>query len=425
MNTPAIQITGLGKRYQLGETMGELPSLAQAVRGAARWLLPWNQRATEKSFWALRNVDLTIAPGEVVGVVGKNGAGKSTLLKILSRITDPTTGQATVHGRVASLLEVGTGFHPELTGKENVYLNGSLLGLSQPEIHERYDDIVNFAEMHRFMDTPVKRYSSGMYVRLAFAVAAHLDPEILIVDEVLAVGDAAFQAKCLGKLGQVAESGRTVLFVSHNMPAVRQFCQRAVWLKNGTIVEDGPAVDVVSHYEQDAPRAHTLEELREQVKQLGHDDVVQLTDVRVMQDGHESLTLENGSDSQLHIRFEVFKPAPNLRILVDLLDARNQWVFRTFHDSDASTGSQFMPGQYEAALTLPADLLCPTEYTLRIGAAIYGDRRCTPEYLHVPIHVTHTGRVDRAYPAHHAYGSLLPRLPWTLTEHRQTRSLAA
>jgi lipopolysaccharide transport system ATP-binding protein len=202
-----------------------------------------------EEIWALRNVSFAVKRGEVLGIVGRNGAGKSTLLKILSRITEPTAGRARVRGRVASLLEVGTGFHPELTGRENIYLNGAILGMSRAEIRRKFDEIVTFAEVERFLDTPVKRYSSGMYVRLAFAIAAHLEPDILVVDEVLAVGDATFQRKCLGKMGDVAQQeGRTILFVSHNMAAVQQLCARAVLLKGGMVVDEGTPSKVISNY---------------------------------------------------------------------------------------------------------------------------------------------------------------------------------
>jgi len=208
-----------------------------------------HSRNSVEDFWALKNVSFEVKPGDVVGVIGRNGAGKSTLLKILSRITEPTEGRITITGRVASLLEVGTGFHPELTGRENVYLNGAILGMSRAEIKAKFDEIVAFAEVEKFLDTPVKRYSSGMYVRLAFAVAAHLEPEILIVDEVLAVGDAEFQKKCLGKMHDVATGGRTVLFVSHNMQAVRNLCQRAILLNRGQLVLHGGVDECVTAYE--------------------------------------------------------------------------------------------------------------------------------------------------------------------------------
>lgn len=207
-----------------------------------------NLNPDSEDFWALNDVSFEVKQGERLGIIGRNGAGKSTLLKIVSRITEPTTGSVRIRGRVASLLEVGTGFHPELTGRENIYLNGAILGMSRQEIKNKFDEIVDFSEIEKFLDTPVKRYSSGMYVRLAFAVAAHLEPEILIVDEVLAVGDAAFQKKCLGKMEEVGSEGRTVLFVSHNIQAITRICNRVVWLGNGELLDDGPALSVVHSY---------------------------------------------------------------------------------------------------------------------------------------------------------------------------------
>ncbi|MCP3980404.1 MAG: ATP-binding cassette domain-containing protein [bacterium] len=238
MSEVAIQAERLGKRYRLGESTGgafSYKSLRESLTAGLRRIASRESGAAPAEVWALRNVSFEIPRGEVVGIIGPNGAGKSTLLKLLSRITRPTEGRARIFGRVGSLLEVGTGFHPELTGRENVYLNGAILGMLRSEIDSRFDEIVAFAEVERFLDTPVKRYSSGMYMRLAFAVAAHLEPEILLVDEVLAVGDAAFQKKCLGKMDEVARGGRTVLFVSHNMNAVQDLCSRAMLLREGGI----------------------------------------------------------------------------------------------------------------------------------------------------------------------------------------------
>jgi homopolymeric O-antigen transport system ATP-binding protein len=251
--TPAITIENLGKRYLTGRQRGNGDGMRHAIEGAIRspldWLRSsWGKKMQQLDFWALKNVSLEINRGEVVGIIGGNGAGKSTLLKILSRITVPTEGRIRINGRTASLLEVGTGFHQELTGRENIFLNGAILGMSRAEIVRKFDEIVDFSGVEAFLDTPVKRYSSGMYVRLAFAVAAHLEPEILIVDEVLAVGDAAFQKKCLGKMGSFAKSGRTVLFVSHNMEAVRTLCQRCIWIKDGHVHKDGAADDIVESY---------------------------------------------------------------------------------------------------------------------------------------------------------------------------------
>ncbi len=252
MSILAIRAEGVGKRYAIGAPRAPYGSLRETVTQALT--APFRRRARGRSapesdtLWALRDVAFEMRPGEVVGVIGRNGAGKSTLLKILARITEPTTGQVVLSGRVGSLLEIGTGFHSELTGRENVFLNGAILGMRRAEIQRKFDEIVAFAEIERFLDTPVKHYSTGMYLRLAFAVAAHLEPEILLVDEVLAVGDAAFQRKCLGKMGDVARTGRTILFVSHNMGAVTSICERGIVLEAGRLVFSGPAIEAATVY---------------------------------------------------------------------------------------------------------------------------------------------------------------------------------
>jgi lipopolysaccharide transport system ATP-binding protein len=255
MSDVAICIEGLGKRYRLGERAPYKTIRETITRAAAAPFRALRSQAGAKTpqknsqyIWALKDVSLEVKRGEALGIVGRNGSGKSTLLKILSRITEPTTGRAQIQGRVGSLVEVGTGFHPELTGRENVYLNGAILGMSKAEIRRRFDEIVAFAELEKFIDTPVKHYSSGMYVRLGFAVAAHMEPEILLVDEVLAVGDVAFQKKCLGRMGDVVKEERTVLFVSHNVAAIQELCPRAILLTNGHVVEDAPAQMVIASY---------------------------------------------------------------------------------------------------------------------------------------------------------------------------------
>ncbi len=251
MSDPIISVQNLGKHYRLAH-QGRPDTLRDSLMQGARrvWRrFRWNTRPTYEEFWALRDVSFEVQRGEVLGIIGRNGAGKSTLLKILSRITEPTTGRINIRGRVASLLEVGTGFHPELTGRENIFLNGAILGMSRAEIARKFDEIVAFAEIERFLDTPVKHYSSGMYVRLAFAVAAHLDPEILIVDEVLAVGDVSFQRKCLGRMRAISQDGaRTVLFVSHNLQQVRQLCTRAIVLQSGSLDFAGPVGPALNRY---------------------------------------------------------------------------------------------------------------------------------------------------------------------------------
>ena len=247
MRSEAVVVDGLGKRYLLGERE-PYKTLRSSLAGLVKRRDRADAASARAELWALRDVSFSLQQGEVLGVIGHNGAGKSTLLKLLSRVTAPTEGRATLHGRASALLEVGTGFHPELTGRENVYLNGSVLGMRQAEIKAKFDDIVDFSEIGQFIDTPIKRYSSGMQVRLAFAVAAFLEPEILIVDEVLAVGDVAFQRKCLGKLGASSLEGRTVLFVSHNLPAIRALCQRAVVLDHGSLVFDGATAEAIDRY---------------------------------------------------------------------------------------------------------------------------------------------------------------------------------
>jgi len=254
MSGTVIKVENLSKRYVIGSKRNPQDGLRHqieaAIRNPLRWLTSKKsaEGADSKEFWALRDVSFEIKRGEVVGIIGSNGAGKSTMLKILSRITEPTSGRIGLQGRVASLLEVGTGFHAELTGRENIFLNGAILGMSKVEIKRKFDEIVAFSEIEKFLDTPVKRYSSGMYVRLAFAVAAHLEPEILIVDEVLAVGDAQFQKKCLGKMQEVSQGGRTVLFVSHNMQAILALCSTAIWLEGGKLLEKGDAKSIADKY---------------------------------------------------------------------------------------------------------------------------------------------------------------------------------
>lgn len=253
MARPVIEVDNIGKAYWLGQASARRDMLRDALtdllQAPFRRLSEFRKASREQDyFWALKNCSFNVMQGEVVGIIGRNGAGKSTLLKILSRVTSPTEGQATLWGRVASLLEVGTGFHPELTGRENVYLNGSILGMSRAEIDRKFDEIVAFSEIETFLDTPAKQYSSGMYVRLAFAVAAHLEPEILILDEVLAVGDAGFQKKCIGKIDEVTTQGRTVLFVSHNLDSVQRLCSRSILLEAGRVISQGPTAEVIKHY---------------------------------------------------------------------------------------------------------------------------------------------------------------------------------
>jgi homopolymeric O-antigen transport system ATP-binding protein len=307
---PIIKVDNLSKRYRVGaRQVASYSTVREALAGAVKAPLKRLRRGShgqkaQETKWALRDVGFKVEQGEVVGIIGRNGAGKSTLLKILSRITEPTTGRVQLYGRVGSLLEVGTGFHPELTGRENVYLNGSILGMSRREIERKFDEIVAFAEVDQYINTPVKRYSSGMQVRLAFAVAAHLEPEILVIDEVLAVGDAAFQRKCLGKMGDVARQGRTVLFVSHDLAAVRQLCERVLLLSDGRLIMNGePAAVIDSYVAQSYGESKGWKVDREQLRT---DSPVRITALEMLNlNGKPLQNLMTGGGLRLRIKYEL------------------------------------------------------------------------------------------------------------------------
>jgi lipopolysaccharide transport system ATP-binding protein len=312
--TTVIQAEGLGKQYRRGVHVdaGLRHALERFVRS------PWRalRGAKPETFWALKDVSLEVKEGEVLGLIGRNGAGKTTLLKILSRITRPTKGWAEIRGRVRSLLEVGTGFHPELTGRENAYLSGSILGMPKREIDRKFDEIVAFAEIEKFIDTPVKHYSSGMYMRLAFSVAAHLEPEILLVDEVLAVGDASFQRKCLGKMGDVSRQGRTIVFVSHNMIALKKLCTQAVWLDGGQVVERGEAGQVIDHYLQ-KNTGMNLESVWDDESTAPRNERVRLQSVRVIpqtENPGEAITVH----TPLQIEFTYWNYVPDTMLNVSM-----------------------------------------------------------------------------------------------------------
>jgi lipopolysaccharide transport system ATP-binding protein len=306
MSDIAIQVENISKLYQIGRAQVQHDTLRDALVDRLKHL--GRRRPPDDPsdhIWALKDVSFDVKQGEVMGIVGRNGAGKSTLLKILSRVTEPTEGRALIHGRVGSLLEVGTGFHPELTGRENIYLNGAILGMRREEIERKFDEIVAFAEVEKFLDTPVKRYSSGMYVRLAFAVAAHLEPEILVVDEVLAVGDAGFQKKCLGKMEEVSQAGRTVLFVSHNMAAIEALCNRCVALINGRVTQVGQSTDVIRKYLSRIVDTGRSQGLGQRTDRLGSGQV-RYTNVRFLDKAGQEITqLVMGEPLTIEAQFEV------------------------------------------------------------------------------------------------------------------------
>lgn len=382
MPSPIISVENLGKSYLVGHesTAGQKYTalrdvLGNQVRNFVRKsfdMLKGRQIVqgdTVEEFWALRNINFEVREGEVLGIVGHNGAGKSTLLKILSRITDPTEGRVTLRGRVASLLEVGTGFHPELTGRENIFLNGSILGMKRAEINREFDKIVEFAEVERFLDTPVKRYSSGMYVRLAFAVAAHLDPEILVVDEVLAVGDSQFQRKCLGKMQDVSrEQGRTVLFVSHNMSAIKSLCSRAICLERGMIVSDGTPDTVLQRYLHAADGCEFDGEIPiARPRQYGTGEL-QFRSVKILSDRNEPVrALTTGNTLDFSIRLTVKSRVENLCIEVGILEADGRQLTQSRWPRHAAHGLNFDPGDYEIQLSSTL-IIFPGRYSILLAA---------------------------------------------------------
>lgn len=362
MSSPIIEVSNLSKRYQLG-AIGATSLREEASRLYDR--LRGIPHPDAQEFWALRDVSFEVKAGDVVGLLGRNGAGKSTLLKVLSRITEPTTGKAILRGRVASLLEVGTGFHPELTGRENIFLNGAILGMSRAEVRRKFDEIVAFAEVDQFIDTPVKRYSSGMYVRLAFAVAAHLEPEILIVDEVLAVGDAAFQRKCLGKMQDVARGqGRTVLFVSHNIATIRRLCTHGVYLSQGRSVGHGDIESVIALYENESGDGR-IEPAR--FVQKPKSDRITVTAVSVTAGLGENGEFPAGAPLDLDITIESPIQLSGVTIGFTINDRAGNPILTSHHDDLAPRQIDITPGIQEHSARVDPNLLLPGRYTVTIG----------------------------------------------------------
>jgi len=363
----AIETQELSKRYRLGQMQAAYGTLRDSMTRTAARLAGRVQPHERQEIWALRDVSFSVREGGVLGVIGRNGAGKSTLLKILTRITAPTTGRAIIRGRVGSLLEVGTGFNPELTGRENVFLNGSILGMKRREIQHKLGDIVEFSGIEKFIDTPVKRYSSGMYVRLAFSVAAHLEPEILLVDEVLAVGDAEFQQRCLGRMEDFSGTGRTVLFVSHNMQTINQLCDRAIWLDGGTIVEDGEPSEVVTHYLHTTHSSGSSISWPDDESSPG-DDLARLLSVRTIdEEGHAVETIDVRDAVGIEIRFRVLRRGPPLFAKIRVRDRRGDIAFNAM-DIEPHRQESSMPGVYRATAWIQPNLL--QEGTTTVDVAV-------------------------------------------------------
>lgn len=383
----AIRVEGLGKSYRLGERKAKYKSLRDLLAETltapvhgVRALLGGGRvaKAPAETLWALRGVSFEIGHGEVVGIIGRNGAGKSTLLKILSRITPPSEGLAEIHGRVGSLLEVGTGFHPELTGAENIYLNGVILGMRRREIDRKFDEIVAFAGVEKFIDTPVKHYSSGMYLRLAFSVAAHLEPEIMLVDEVLAVGDSTFQRKCLDKMEEVGKQGRTVLFVSHNMPAIARLCERTILLDEGGVVADGPSHQVVSAYLSSDIGTSAAREWTDPQKAPGN-AVARLRAVRAVgPDGEITESIDIRRPVGIEMTFDVLKPDWVLSPIYDFFNEEGLCVFGAIDHDPQWKGRRRPVGRYVTTAWIPGNML--SEGTLIVNAELLTIHPMTTHY---------------------------------------------
>jgi lipopolysaccharide transport system ATP-binding protein len=427
MSDTVIRCENLGKKFIIGqqqEQSSRHKTLRDVITGGVK---SFNKRflkhtdgkvsnTTKEDFWALKDVSFEIKQGDRVGIIGRNGAGKSTLLKILSRITEPTKGRISIRGRVASLLEVGTGFHQELTGRENIYLNGAILGMSKVEINRKFDEIVAFAEVEKFLDTPVKRYSSGMYVRLAFAVAAHLEPEILIVDEVLAVGDKQFQSKCLGKMEEVGKEGRTVLYVSHSMPTVTQLCTKGIYLRGGQLVQVADVNSIVSKYlTENIERSGQKQLVKNEIemrtlKQLFFKKIT-ITD----QEGVISSELDARYPFHILIDYEVTTPVKNVELSVRIETDEGRTVFMT-HQSDCfpKSSSFRSVGEYQVSIKLPGMFLMPGTYMVSVMAHEPGVKYYDIHEYVLLFSLTETGTRALIYHQHHYphRGLIMVEFPW-------------
>ena len=414
-----ITAENLGKKYTLNHRAGNqryvalrdvvsegVKNLGRICIGKRRSLVSDMER---EEFWALKDISFEVKQGDRIGIIGRNGAGKSTLLKILSRISEPTVGSVRIKGRIASLLEVGTGFHPELTGRENIFLNGAILGMSRAEINKKFDEIVDFAEIERFLDTPVKRYSSGMYVRLAFAVAAHLEPEILVVDEVLAVGDGYFQKKCLGKMEDVsAKDGRTVIFVSHNLGAITTLCTNCILLNAGTIIKNGNCREVVSYYLNKDNKMYTPLPIS---KSEGATHEVRLLNIVVYQEGITTNTIDCRKPFVVSIKYRIETPMNNSRLFFILRNEKGDILFGTSDCDFADTISMKQPGTFVSNIAMPRDLFKIGTVYGTFGVDIKNDRVLFSVDDAIEVHVTDSGS-HLLSERHDRVGNIAPLIPW-------------
>lgn len=423
MKDLAIRVSDLGKQYRIGAAPEKYNTfrdtlvnwVSTPVKRIRQGFLPAGQDE-KNTIWALRDVSFNVHRGQVMGVIGRNGAGKSTLLKILSRVTEPSRGEVEIRGRVGSLLEVGTGFHPELTGRENIYLNGAILGMKGSEIEAKFDEIVDFSGVEKFIDTPVKRYSSGMYLRLAFSVAAHLEPEILVVDEVLAVGDAEFQRKCLGKMSDVAQEGRTVLFVSHNMSAILRLTDEAIVLDRGKLIYQDKTPDAVDYY-MSAGFIRSGERIwdSEEVSSAAHPFVPISLRVRDA-NRHVVDVIRSTEEITFEVEYSLKAPIQGLRIGVYLMSMRGEYVFTSFDTDDADKFEQYRTreaGRYISRCTVPADYLNEGRYALGVNASSYRVKRYFQDEHALTFTVDAIGAPGKQWPEPRM-GLVRPRLDWKI-----------
>jgi lipopolysaccharide transport system ATP-binding protein len=417
----AIEAEGLSKQYRIGQLSAAYDTLRDTVSsGAQRVLRRQGEPVDSREIWALRDVSFAVSEGEVLGVIGRNGAGKSTLLKILTRITSPTEGRATIRGRVGSLLEVGTGFHPELTGRENIFLNGSILGMRRSEIKRKFADIVEFSGVEKFLDTPVKRYSSGMYVRLAFSVAAYLEPEILLVDEVLAVGDFEFQRRCLGRMQDLSQSGRTVIFVSHNLQAISRLCDRALLIEAGRAVRDGSSSEVVAEYLQSANAGGSICVWPDLARAPGN-KFVRLRSVRVVdEDGATVDHIDIRRPVGIEIAFRVLREGREPIVpKIKLVDQQGDVAFNAI-DTSPRWAERCTPGDHVATAWIPGNMLNEGLYSVDAGMFMIASPKLNPVAAAevVSFSVQDPGEGDSARGRYMGpwRGVVSPLLEWTTRE---------
>jgi len=426
MTEYALRVDKISKRYRIGMARLRYATLRDSLIGAANAPIRWMSRINQKKqpsngdslnhIWALKDISFDVKQGQVLGIIGRNGAGKSTLLKILARVTDPTEGYGEIRGRVGSLLEVGTGFHPELTGRENIFLNGAILGMKRGEIERKFDEIVAFSEVEQFIDTPVKRYSSGMYLRLAFAVAAHLEPEILVVDEVLAVGDAEFQRKCLGKMNDVAQDGRTVLFVSHNMSAILRLTQEAIVIEKGHLVMRAPTPQAVDYYlsRGDSRQGERLWE---------PDEIPAISapycpiGLRILNpQGAVTETVRSTDPVTVEIEYALSSEITGLRVGIYLMSTRGEMIFTSFDTDDPQHYENFSSrkaGHYSSRCTIPADFLNEGRYILGMNASAFRVRRFFQDEQALTFTVDAAGAPGMQW-TETRLGAVRPRLDWKI-----------